>query len=504
MTMPFLEPDDEFNQELLSNAHPPQWQNPKPSGVYNLVVIGGGTAGIISALGTAGLGGRVALIERHLLGGDCLNYGCVPSKALLRCSRAIYDAQHAGEFGVGISGSIGVDFPSIMQRLRSLRAKISHHDSAQRFTSLGVDVYLGGAKFVDSHGIEVGGQRLDFRRCIIATGARAAKPQITGLEEVGYLTNETLFSLTHLPQRLLVIGGGPIGCEMAQAFRRFGSEVTILQRASELLPQEDLEASRIIRAQFEREGIRLVLGANVLRAESAEGNKRLVVTHEGREESFDGDAILVAVGRTPNTDGLQLDAAGVKFNEQGVNVDAYLRTSHPHIYGAGDIADTDSKFTHAADAMARICIQNAFFFGRKRWGDLVMPRTTYTDPEVAFVQRADQKSRQAALGIETYREEFSRVDRAMLDGETLGFAKVNCVQRTGQLVSGTIVARHAGEMIGELSLLMTKKLSLGALSSTIHCYPTQVEVLKRLGDQYNKTRLTPFVAKLLKWILRRR
>ncbi|MGI8977757.1 MAG: mercuric reductase [Pirellulaceae bacterium] len=505
---PELHPADAHNAELLANAHPPDWTNPTPTGPYNLVAIGGGTAGIISALGTAGLGGKAALIERHLLGGDCLNYGCVPSKALIRAARDVRGreslAREIFQMEELRSPKTPDPFCAAMERMRRLRARISHHDSAERFTGLGVDVFLGDARFTGTDTLEVAGQKLTFKRCVIATGARAAKPDVPGLEEAGYLTNETVFSLTALPRRLIVIGGGPIGCELAQAFRRFGSEVHLVNRGSRLLPKDDPAAAEVVAKQFAREGISLHLNAKMLRAQTSPSGKELVISENSQKQTLVADAILVAVGRAPNVEGLGLEEAGVKYSGRGVEVDDFLQTSNRRIYAAGDIIGKQ-QFTHAADAMARICIQNAFFslafFGRKRLSKLVIPWTTYTDPEVAHVGLTPAAAAEQGIEITTYREELSRVDRAILDGEEEGFAVIHCRKGASQVVGGTIVASHAGEMIGELSLLMTRRLPLSALAGTIHCYPTQAEVLKRIGDQYNKSRLTPRVAGLLKSIL---
>jgi pyruvate/2-oxoglutarate dehydrogenase complex dihydrolipoamide dehydrogenase (E3) component len=508
MTNIQLLPRDEYNAALLANVHPPDWQNPQPLALYDLVVIGGGTAGLVSAAGTAGLGGKVALVERHLLGGDCLNYGCVPSKALLRAARAIYDTRQQAS---GDQASAGHqppeavhsgDFTAAMMRMRRLRAGVSRHDSAERFQGLGVHVFLGQARFTSRQSIEVAGQTLRFKRAIIATGGRAADPKIPGLTE--FLTNENIFALTELPPRFVVIGGGPIGCELAQAFRRFGSEVTVVQHASRLLPKDEPEASAIVFEQFEREGIRVLLDAKVLRAETTAAGQQLVVAVGGDEKTLAADAILVAAGRTPNLESLGLEAAGVSTTRRGIEVNDFLQTANRRIYAAGDVAGS-FQFTHAADAMARICIQNAFFslgsLGKKRLSKLIVPWTTYTDPEVAHVGLTPAVANEQGIAIDTYHEELAHVDRAILDGEEQGFAAIHCRRGTPRVVGCTIVARHAGEMIGEIALLMTAGLPLGTLARTIHCYPTQVEVLKRLADQYNRSRLTPRAASLLKWII---
>ncbi len=501
--MTSLLPEDTHNNELLSQVHPPDWKNPIPADVYNLVAIGGGTAGIIAALGTAGLGGKSALIEKNLLGGDCLNFGCVPSKALLAAAKAVHQTRQGKEFGFAGSDAIAVDFGAVMERLRRLRASISHHDSAERFAGLGVDVHLGEARFIGPDEIEVAGQTLKFRRCVIATGGRATIPAIDGLQEAGYFTNETIFSLTDLPRRLAVIGGGPIGCELAQAFARLGSQVTLLQRGSRLLPRVVPEAAELLTNVLRREGIDVHVNAKLERVELiAEQAKRLHIRFlNGAARTIEVDAILLAAGRTPNVEGLNLSAAGVKFTPKGITVNGFLQTSNARVYATGDVIG-QAQFTHAADAMSRIALQNAFFFGRKRLRDLVIPETTYTDPEIAHVGLTAEEAREQGLAIDTYREEMSRNDRAIVDGDTEGFAMIHCRRGTAQIVGGTIVARHAGEMIATLSLLMTHRLPLSKLATTIHSYPTQAEVLKRLADQYQKSRLTPGVAALLRAILR--
>ncbi len=490
-----LVPDDEHDRALVEHVHPSGWTNPTPQGRYNLVVIGGGTAGLVTAVGAVSLGARVALIERNLLGGDCLNVGCVPSKALIRAGRAAYDAAHASAFGTRAELR-DVDFAQAMARMRRLRASIAPHDSAARLAGLGIDVFQGDGRFVARDMIEVSGTRLRFARAVVATGARAAVPPIEGLGEAGYLTNETVFALTDRPRRLLVVGGGPIGCELAQAFRRLGSEVVILDRGEQLLSKDDPDAAELVRAQLVSEGIELVLGATILRVEA---DRTIVVERDGREQRVRGDQILLATGRTPNLDGLRLDAAGIETTKQGVVVDDRMRTTNHHVFAAGDVASR-FQFTHAADAMARIVIQNALFFGCKRASALTIPWCTYTDPEIAHVGiSADEVAKRSDLS--TFTVQLATVDRAILDGETTGFARVHA-DRKGRILGATLVGRHAGESIGELVLAMTHGIRLGGIASTIHPYPTQAEAMRKLGDAYQRTRLTPRVRRLFELLLR--
>ena len=497
--------DDPHDQALIENVHPPRWVNPMPTGTYNLVVIGGGTAGLVSAGGAGGLGAKAALIERALLGGDCLNVGCVPSKGVIRAARAVYDARQGREFGLHFTAEPAVIFAEAMERMRRLRAEIAPHDSAQRFRDeFRIDVYLGNARFTGPATIEVSGVELRFDRAVIATGARAADPQIQGLKETGYYTNENIFTLQKLPRRLLVIGAGPIGCELAQAFRRFGSEVTVITNGAQIMPKEDADAAAIVQRQMQREGVQFVFNAKVLRAEKRGADKTLVITERDGEKTISGDAILIAVGRAPNVEGLGLEAAGVKYSGEGVAVSDRLQTSNPRIYAAGDVC-SKYKFTHAADAMARHVLANAFFFGRRKASEIVLPWCTFTDPEVAHVGYYEAEAQHAGYDVATITQPFADVDRAILDGETEGFARVHYDRKTGRILGGTLVARHAGEMIGQLTLAMTTRQKLSALSATIQPYPVQADALKKIGDAYLRTKLTPTVKNLFsKWFAWRR
>ena len=501
----FALPEDAYNQTLVAHVHPRDWTNPEPAPRYNLVVLGGGTAGLITAAGAAGLGAKVALIEREHLGGDCLNIGCVPSKALIRAARAYADVRDAGQYGVEVPEGVRVNFLAVMERMRRLRAEISPNDSAARYRELGVDVFLGDGRFVDSDTVEVDGKKLRFRRAVIATGARAIPLPIPGLTESGYLTNETVFSLTELPKRLAVIGAGPIGCELAQTFARFGSQVTLLEVMPQILIREDKDAAALIQAALIRDGVSLILGCNIKGLTQDGQDKVLNIETDGEsQEVRQGirvDEVLLGVGRAPNVEGLNLEAIGVDFNtKQGVKVDDRLQTTNPRIYAAGDIC-SPYKFTHTADALARIVIQNTLFLGRAKSSMLTIPWCTYTDPEIAHVGLYEHEAEKQGFSIQTFTQDLQHVDRAILEGETSGFVKIHTKAGSDTIVGATIVARHAGEMISEITLAMVDGLGVGSLAKTIHPYPTQAEAIKRAADAYNRTRLTPRVKSLFsKWL----
>jgi len=504
MTEPFIVlPDTEENRTLVDNVHPPGWTNPVPEGRYNLVVVGAGTAGLVTAAGAAGLGAKVALVEREFMGGDCLNVGCVPSKGVIRPARAIHDARAAGEFGVEGTDGLSVDFGGAMERMRRIRTKISFHDSVRRFSEeLGVDVFLGEGRFAGPDVVEVGGASLRFRKAAICTGARAAAPPIPGIEEAGYLTNETVFSLTELPPRIAVIGAGPIGAELSQSFCRMGSHVTLLEMGPHILGREDPDAAAVVQEALLSEGVNLLLNAKVVRI-GVEGPDKIVHVEQEREAlQVRVDEILVGIGRAPNVDGLNLESAGVDYDRRrGVLVDDRLRTSNPSVFAAGDIC-FPYKFTHTADALARILIANALFHGRQKSSALVVPWCTYTDPEIAHVGMYEAEAKDKGIAVTTLTVPMSSVDRALLDGEAEGFARVHLRKGSDTILGATIVAGHAGDMINEFSLAITAGLGLSAIGKTIHPYPTQGEVVKKLADAYNRTRLTPTAKRIFSAWLR--
>ena len=494
--MPDVSPLDEYNVKLIENVHPTRWINPDPAGRYHLVVVGAGTGGLISASVAAGAGGRVALVEQHLMGGDCLNVGCVPSKAIIRSSRVFAELRDAASLGWRVPEGAEADFPAVMARMRRVRLQISQNDSASRYRDQkGVDVFLGHGRFTASDTLEVEGKTLRFKKAVIATGARATYPPIAGLADVGFLTNETVFNLTERPRRLALIGAGPIGAELAQALCRLGSEVTLLEMADRILVREDPDAAAIVQASMIRDGVNLVVNCGVQRVERTDAGKVIHFTCGG-ERSVVVDEILVGAGRAPNVEGLNLEAAGVTYDRQGVQVNDNLQTSNPRIYGVGDVCMA-WKFTHAAEEAARIAVQNALLPGRRKLSALTMPWCTYTDPEIAHVGMYEREARQRGIDVDTFTHPWRDVDRAITDGEEEGFVKIHVKRGTDQILGATIVARHAGETIGELTLAMVGKVGLKTLARVIHPYPTQADALRRAAFAYSVTRVTPLVKKLL-------
>jgi pyruvate/2-oxoglutarate dehydrogenase complex dihydrolipoamide dehydrogenase (E3) component len=499
-------PDDVYNRRLLDNVHPAVWKNPDPTGRYNIVVIGAGTAGLVTAAIAAGVGARVALIERDLMGGDCLNVGCVPSKGMIRASRAWADIKRAGEFGIQIPAGVTYDFGAVMERMRRLRADISHTDSAQRFTSLGADVYFGHARFAGGEVVLVegpaGDRRLTFDKAAVCSGARASAPPISGLHEAGFLTNETVFGLTELPARMGVIGAGPIGCELAQALSRFGSKVYLLEAMHGVLPNEDRDAAALVHQSMVRDGVTVLCCGKEVKVGRTGDGKRLSLDSHGQQYDITVDEILVGAGRQPNVEGLGLEAVEVDYDKTGIKVNNRLQTNNPRIYAAGDVCSR-YKFTHAADAMAQIVIQNALFphpFGLAYASvdDLIMPWCTFTDPEIAHVGLYEEEAKSKGIEVETHTYPLREVDRAVLDGETTGFAKLHIRKGSDKIIGATIAGARAGDLISELSVLMRAGAGAKVLAGTIHPYPTQAEVNKKAANLWRKARFTERQKSLLK------
>ena len=400
------------------------------------------------------------------------------------------------------AGAVEVDFVAVMERVRRVRAEIAPHDSAQRFAGLGVDVFLGHGRFTGPDALEVGGATLRFKRAVIATGGRPAPPPIPGLADAGFLTNETVFSLVERPARLAVIGAGPVGCELAQAFQRLGSQVALVEIAEQVLVREDTDAAALVQQALVRDGVELVLGAKIERVERRGGAKLLAVATPTGTRELAVDEIVVGAGRAPNVEVLGLERAGVRFDPgRGVQVDVRLRTANPRVFAAGDVC-LPTKFTHAADAAAKLVVRNAFFFGRRRAADLIIPWCTYTDPEVAHVGLSAREAEARRIAIDTFQAPLAANDRARADGDGEGFLKVHVKKGSDRIAGATLVARHAGEGIAPIAMAMAGGIGLGRLVDLILPYPTQTELVKNVAGAYTRTRLTPFAARVLRALIR--
>ena len=482
----------------------------KGEGIYNVVVIGAGTAGLVTAAGTAGLGGRVGLIERNLMGGDCLNFGCVPSKALISSARLIRRIRESEKWGLDRQEP-QFDFEKVFERMRARRAKIAPNDSQERFESLGVDVFHSEARFVSPHEVEVNGQRLRAKNFVIATGSRAVIPKIEGIDSVPYFTNETIFDeLEEKPQSMIVLGGGPIGCELTQTFCRLGTHVTMIQRGDQLLPREDRDVAEFLERRLINEGVRIIKNANARAVAVTDAGKVALEfldrqSAQMAERTFFADALLVAIGRSPNLQSLDLKSAGVDVNERGVRVTDYLQTSQRHIYAVGDVIGP-FLFTHMADAQARVVVRNIlmpFQFLRQKMDYSVVPWCTYSDPEVAHVGLGEKEAQQKNLDYDLFVVPLEDVDRAVVESEDAGFAKILTRKGSGKILGATIIAPHAGDLLHEFVLAMNAKIGLGKISSIIHAYPTFAELARKAGDKFNRTRLTPHAKKIFAWLYKR-
>ena len=487
--------------EPFAGDFPSGWRNPTPRGTYHLLVIGAGPAGLVAARAAAALGARVALIERHRLGGECLNNGCVPSKTMIRSARLYAEMRCAANFGVEPPAEVQVDFGAVMDRVWRIRERIGRVDSATRLISEGIDLYCGTARFTGHDGVDVDGVRLRFKKALIATGSRSMLPQIPGLADAGFLTNETVFDLTALPPSLLVIGGGPLGCELAQAFCRFGSRTSIVHSEPLFLPKEERDAAQMVSDALARDGVAIHLNSTAVNVRLVGGRKLIELVNDGSVTTVAVDEILTGIGRVPAVEGLELEAAGVSYDiDAGIRVDDFLRTTNPRIYAAGDVC-LEHKFTATADASARIVVQNALFFGRRRMSALTIPWCTYTDPEVAHVGLYVKQARERNISVKTFTVPMHEVDRAITDGEEDGFVKIHVRHGTDKILGATIVARHAGEMINGISLAMVAGIGLRTLAHVIHAYPTQAEAIRMAADAYSRTRLSPVLAWLSrKWL----
>jgi pyruvate/2-oxoglutarate dehydrogenase complex dihydrolipoamide dehydrogenase (E3) component len=466
---------------------------------YDLIVVGGGTAGLVTAAGSAGIGARVALIERDRLGGECLWNGCVPSKALIAASRAAHDAQEAVRFGV-VATSTELEFGRVMDWVREAQQRIAPHDSPEHFRSLGVDVIAGSARFTGDRTLDVDGKSLSAKRIVIATGSKPAVPLIDGLEAVNYLTNETIFSLERQPKTLLILGAGAVGLELAQAFARLGTHVQVIEAAPQLLPREDHELAELLSDRLRSEGVEIHLDSAAELASQQSGRVQLHISG-ANARVFEGDALLVATGRMPNLESLDLAKAGVEVTKPGVVVDDTLRTTARGVWAAGDCIGP-LRFTHVADYQARLVVRNAFFPFHSKADYSVVPWVTFSEPELAHVGLTEREARER-LGsdVRVWRREFNDVDRAIVDGNTDGLVKL-ITDRKGRIVGGHILGHGAGNMIGEVVLAMKHGISASALGNTIHAYPTYPEAIRQAAEGHRKSRFRGPVKRIANWFAR--
>ena len=465
----------------------------------DLCIIGAGSAGLSIAAGAAQMGARVVLIEAHKMGGDCLNTGCVPSKSLLAAAKVAKVARASAKFGVTL-GAPNVDFAAVNGHVHSVIDGIAPHDSVERFTSLGCTVIQDRARFTDPRTVTAGGKTIRARRFIVATGSRASVPPIPGLKDVPFFTNESIFDNTILPTHLIVIGGGPIGCEMAQAHRRLGAKITLLDMAN-IMPKDDPDAVDVVRKRFAAEGIDLKEKIKIARIEKHAGGVAVILTGaNGGEQAIAGSHLLVAAGRSPNVEDLGLETAGVEYSPRGVTVDARLRSTNSRVYAAGDVAG-GYQFTHLAGYHAGIIIRNVLFRIPAKAEPAAMPWVTYTDPELAHVGLAEADARKAhGDAIKVLRADFSGNDRAQAEAETDGFLKV-VVGKGGRILGATMVGAHSGELILPWVLAIAQKLKIGAMASIIAPYPTLSEISKRAaGSYYTPSLFSPRTRSIVRFL----
>lgn len=458
-------------------------------GEFDIVVIGGGAGGLVVAAGGASLGAKVALVEKHKMGGDCLNYGCVPSKTLLKSAKVAHLMRTAADYNIPPHAP-SPDIGHVMERVAAVIKGIEPNDSPERFRGLGVDVIFGDGKFISPDCFEVNDRKLTARTFVIATGSRPSVPPIAGINDVPFLTNETVFDLREQVPSLIVIGGGPIGCEMSQAFARLGAKVTIVDMAAQIMPREDADLSRIVQHQMEKEGVDFNLNVAIIKVEGGRHHIRMFTKdNNGAEKSLQATHLLVAAGRRANVEGLGLEAARVEMDQGRIVCDETLRTTNPHVFLCGDVAG-GPQFTHMAGHHAGVLLRQAIF--RMRWAkpSVHVPWCTYTDPELARIGLSESEAVKTGVAHKVYKFGYEEIDRARAEGETEGFAKV-ITDPKGKILGAAIVGPHAGEVIHEYVLAVNKGMNLKELSGIIHIYPTFAEINKRVADQRLKEGLTP-------------
>ncbi len=469
---------------------------------FDLAIIGGGVGGLNVASGAARLGARVALIEKYKLGGDCLYYGCVPTKTLIRSAKIISYIRRAKEYGLH-EGSVSFDFRNVMNHMREVIAKIGMHDDPKRFEDMGVKIFFARGKFIDPYTFDLDGERITSRQFVIATGSRAAAIPVKGIDKVDYLTSESALELNYLPKSIIILGGGPIGLEFAQMYARFGSKVTVLEKTDQILPREDKEVADILESVLRDEGIEIHTGIEVDHVKQEGNQKVVVVKRDGLERLFYADDFMITVGRAPNLEGLDLEAAGVKTEKRGIIVSRNMRTSTRNIWACGDVTGK-YLFTHTAEYQAGLIVFNALVPILKRKADYrVVPWATFTDPELGRVGLTEDEARQIYKEIKVYKYDIKDLDRAIIEGEEKGIVKIICTDR-GVLLGAHVLAPQGGEMVHEFILAMKNTIGIGNISGTIHIYPTLAQAVKRATDKYHAEKIFTgwvprFAKKMIQW-----
>jgi len=463
---------------------------------FDICVIGGGSAGLVVAAGGASLGAKVVLIEKHILGGDCLNYGCVPSKTLLHSARVAHTIRDAGRYGVE-PATPQVNIADVMQRVSDVIKTIEVHDSPERFRGMGIDVVFGAGKFTSPDAFQVNDRTITAKHFVIATGSRPAIPPVEGIENIPYLTNESVFSINEPVPSLIILGGGPIGIEMAQAFTRLGSKVTVIQHNKCILPREDDDLSEVVKQRLEHEGVEFHLDCSSKRVSGSAGNIELVFeSRDGEQHTVRGTHLLVAAGRTANSEGLGLEKANVETKNGRIVTDKRLRTTNRRIYACGDIVGP-YLFTHMAEHHASVVLRNAIFRLPARIEERVIPWCTFSDPELARVGISETEAQQQGIQFNVYKFPFKDIDRAQAEGETDGLAKI-ITDKKGRLLGAALVGPNAGELIHEYVLAIAKRMKAADLSGIIHIYPTLAQINRRVADARMKEGLTPTAKKWIK------
>ena len=478
------------DEAFLANVRPPGWKGPTPSGPYPLLVIGGGPAGLLAAYEAAMMGAKVALVERHWLGGKSLSYGSVPMKTMLRTSRLYADMRTAALFGARPQTPVPADVDLMLGRMQRIRNRISQPFSASKLKAIGIDLYFGAARFTGADRVDVDGLELRFKKAMIATGSAPKPIDIPGLAEAGFVDATMMFEMRSLPRRVLVVGGGANGCEGAQSLARLGVETIIVLNEPLFLPGEERDAAQMVSDTLARDGVEIHLNTRVTGVR-VEGDRKLVdLVNDGDASTVTVDAIFIDLGQEPAVAGLDLERAGIAYDtRKGIHVNDFLRTTNRRVYAAGDVC-LEPKFTSIAYASARIVVGNALFWRRQRYSAMTIPWCTYTDPEIAHVGMYVREARERNIPVKTFTVPMHEVDRALADGEEAGFVKIHVKDGSDKILGATIVARHAGEMINEISLAIVAGVGLNTLAKVLRAYPTQAEAIRIAADRYRASQLT--------------